>query len=70
MEYTVLVHHEPEIDLYLVDVPDLPGVVTEGKTREEAVRNARNAIKLYLDVLREEGRALPAPSHRAYAVAI
>lgn len=70
MEYTVLVHHEPDVDMYLVDVPDLPGVITEGRTREEAVENAQNAIKVYLEALREEGRPVPAASYKAYAVAV
>jgi len=70
VEYTVIVHHEPDIDMYLVDVPDLPGVITEGKTREDAVHNARNAIKMYLYALQEQGRPVPLPSHKAYAVAV
>lgn len=38
---------------YLVSVPDLPDVVTEGETREEALTMARDAIEGYLAVMRE-----------------
>lgn len=40
---------------YLVSVPDLPDVVTEGETREEALTMARDAIEGYLAVMRERG---------------
>lgn len=44
---------------YVVEVPSLPGCMTEGDTFEEAVANAREAITLYLESLRARG--LPAP---------
>lgn len=34
---------------YTVTVPVLPGCISEGDTREEALRNIEEAIKLYLD---------------------
>lgn len=34
---------------YTVLVPALPGCITEGETKEEALRNAREAIVLYLE---------------------
>ena len=44
---------------YTVVVPALPGCVTYGATFEEAQKNAREAIELYLDVLDEEGQPIP-----------
>jgi antitoxin HicB len=38
-----------------VTVPDLPDVVTEGETREEALEMARDAIEGYLETMRERG---------------
>ena len=40
---------------FSVSVPDLPDVVTEGETREEALEMARDAIEGYLEVMREKG---------------
>lgn len=40
---------------YTVFVPDLPDVVTEGSTREEALAMARDAIEGYLDTMRDHG---------------
>jgi len=40
---------------FAVSVPDLPDVVTEGETKEEALEMARDAIEGYLEVIRERG---------------
>ena len=45
---------------YTVSVPDLPDVVTEGETREEALAMAKEAIEGYLESMRDHGWALPA----------
>lgn len=47
---------------YTVIVPALPGCVTEGDTEDECIANAREAISLYLDELRDEGQAAPVES--------
>ena len=58
ISYTILL--EPDVDGgYSVTIPALPGCITEGDTKLEALRNAQEAIELYLDVLRSKG--LPAP---------
>jgi predicted RNase H-like HicB family nuclease len=41
---------------YSVYAPDLPGLHTEGDTLEEAVANAEEALALYVEGLREDGR--------------
>lgn len=40
-------------------VPILPGCVTQGETFEEAKKMAKDAIRLYLKVLREDGERIP-----------
>jgi predicted RNase H-like HicB family nuclease len=54
MEFEVVLIPQPEGG-FTVSVPDLPGVITEGETREEALEMARDAIELYLSVHREKG---------------
>jgi antitoxin HicB len=44
---------------YSVVVPELPSVATQGKTREEALRVAKEAIEGYLEVMREDGLSVP-----------
>jgi predicted RNase H-like HicB family nuclease len=40
-------------------VPDLPGCVAVGETREEAVKLIHEAFEAHLEMLREEGEPLP-----------
>ena len=47
---------------YSAYVPDLPGCVSVGWTREEMEHNIREAIGLYLDELREQGAPIPKPT--------
>lgn len=44
---------------YVVTVPALPGLVTEGDTLEEARAMAEDAIRGYLESLRKHGEAIP-----------
>jgi predicted RNase H-like HicB family nuclease len=51
---------EPEGE-FTVTCPKLPPVVTYGETLEEAQANAREAIELCLEVMREDGQPIPPP---------
>ena len=44
---------------FTAEVVDLPGCVSEGETLDEAERNIRKAIGVYLDVLEKRGVPLP-----------
>ena len=52
MIYTVQLFAEPEGG-FSVLVPGLPGCVSQGETREEAIENVKEAIQLYLEVARD-----------------
>ena len=45
---------------YYVYAPDLPGLHTEGDTLDEAAANAEEAVALYVETLREEGKPIGA----------
>lgn len=50
----------PGDDGFMVaEVPSLPGCVSQGRTRAEALDNVREAISLHEEVLRERGEPLP-----------
>ncbi len=50
---------EPDPDGgYHAYAPELPGLHTEGDTLDEAVVNAEEALRLYVEGLRDEGRSL------------
>lgn len=60
MRYTVIVVYDPGASVYGVTVPSLAGCTSVGGTIEAALANAREAIELYLKVLLEEGKPIPA----------
>ena len=47
---------------YSAHVPDLPGCVAAGNTRDETLRLMQGAIELHLRTMREDGDAIPEPS--------
>ncbi|MCE5254373.1 MAG: type II toxin-antitoxin system HicB family antitoxin [Actinomycetia bacterium] len=52
----------PEEDGYFaVRFPDFPGIITGGPTPEEAVRNAREALQVTLEAMRDRKIPLPTP---------
>lgn len=57
--YTVVFEPDAEAGGYVVTCPALPGLVTEGDTLEEARAMAADAIRAYLESLREDGLPLP-----------
>ncbi|MBL1208347.1 type II toxin-antitoxin system HicB family antitoxin [Geminocystis sp. GBBB08] len=44
---------------WVAQCPSLPPCISQGKTKEEAIFNIQEAIELYLELLREEGRIIP-----------
>lgn len=52
LSYRILLRREPE-EGYTVIVPSLPGCVTCGDTIEKAIEMAKEAIKLYIESLKE-----------------
>jgi predicted RNase H-like HicB family nuclease len=56
--YTVFLQPEPEGG-YTVTCPALPGLVTYGETLEEARAMAADAIRGYIECLREDGEPIP-----------
>ena len=44
---------------WVVECPSLPGCISQGKTREEAVANIREAIQGYITALQEDGLPVP-----------
>ena len=60
MKYAVVFEKAPHS--YAAYVPDLPGCVATGKTREEVERNIREAIAFHLEGLRSENYPIPPAS--------
>ena len=60
------VHVEPDEDgVFVVECPTLPGCISQGGTREEALKNIRDAIAGYLASLDKHDEAVPLPINEA-----
>lgn len=69
-EYPVMIEPLPPEDGggFLATVPDLPGCMSDGETREEAARNISDAIRAWVEEAESLGRNIPEPSiHLAMA---
>ena len=58
LTYRVIIEKD-EDGVLIAKVPDLPGCATEGKTREELMKNVKEAIQAYLEGLKEHGDPVP-----------
>lgn len=58
MKYRVLVEQD-EDGVFVAEVPSLPGCVSQGETRSEALENVREAIAVYLESLEAHGEPVP-----------
>ena len=54
-----------EDGVWIAECPSIPGCVSQGKTKEEAVENVREAIRLCLEVRAQKGMPLTVGSPRA-----
>jgi predicted RNase H-like HicB family nuclease len=59
VKYAVVFEKAP--NNYAAYIPDLPGCVATGRTREEVERNIREAIVLHLEGMSEDGEPIPEP---------
>lgn len=59
-----------EDGFWVAECPSLPGCISQGETKESAVRNIREAIELYVDALVEDGLAVPTDNFDALLVAV
>jgi len=57
MKLTVTLYRD-EDGAWIVECPSIPGCVSQGKTREEALHNIQEAIQLCLEVRAERGLPL------------
>lgn len=55
---------------WIAECPSLPGCLSQGKTREEALLNIREAIALFIEVLEEDGLLVPQEQFEAMLIAI
>lgn len=50
---------------WVAEVPSLPGCLSQGETRDEALANIQEAISLFVEVLEEKGQPVPSDDYQA-----
>ncbi|MFZ3235808.1 MAG: type II toxin-antitoxin system HicB family antitoxin [Stellaceae bacterium] len=65
MRYTVVLEQEADGG-YVVSAPALPGCVSQGDTREEALANIQEAIGLYIEDCRDAGDPVPTEAGKEF----
>jgi predicted RNase H-like HicB family nuclease len=66
--YELIIYWSKDDDSFVVEVPELPGCMADGKTYAEAVKNAEEIIDEWIETARKLGRLIPEPRGKlAYA---
>jgi len=65
----VIIYHG-EDGYWISECPSLPGCVSQGTTKEEAIANIKEAIHVYITALTDDGLVVPAENFDALIVAV
>ena len=68
MQYLVILEEGPKS--WGAYVPDLPGCVAAGETREEVLELIREAIEFHMDGMKEDGDPIPVPHSHSEVVQV
>ena len=60
-KYEVIIYWSNEDDIYVAEVPELPGCLDHGKSQAEALVNVQEAVQLWIDTANEFGDPIPEP---------
>lgn len=63
MKYRIFLEQD-EDGIYVAECPSLPGCVSQGQTRKEALENIQDAMKGYLESLKKHNDPIPPPIER------
>jgi predicted RNase H-like HicB family nuclease len=63
-KYEIILFWSNEDEIFVADVPELPGCMAHGETQEAALANVKEAIQLWIDTAKEFGDFIPEPKGR------
>lgn len=63
-KYEIIIYWSREDAAFVAEVPELAGCAAHGNTQKEALRNANDAIHLWIDTAKEFGDPVPEPRGR------
>jgi predicted RNase H-like HicB family nuclease len=62
--YEIIISWSQEDGCFVAKVPDLPGCMADGQSYQEAASNAEAAMKEWIELAVELGRAIPEPRNK------
>ena len=62
--YEIIVYWSEDDNMYIAEVPELPGCMADGKSYQEAIINAELIVQEWIDTAIELGRTIPKPKGR------
>jgi predicted RNase H-like HicB family nuclease len=65
-----VIMYKDEDGYWIVECPSLKGCVSQGKTKEEALSNIKEALVGYIAALEEDGLPVPKDNFEAYLVVV
>jgi predicted RNase H-like HicB family nuclease len=68
-KYEIIIYWSDDDQVFIAEVPELPGCMAHGKTPELALANAKDAIQLWIDTAKEFGDPIPEPKGRRLMLA-
>lgn len=60
-KYEIIIYWSNEDNAFITEVPELPGCTAHGETPEKALKNAKEAMQLWIDTAKEFGDPIPEP---------
>jgi len=63
-KYEIIIYWDNQDNIYIADVPELPGCAAHGDTYDDALNNIKEAIQLWIDTAKEFGDPVPEPKGR------
>ncbi|HIB12427.1 MAG: hypothetical protein CL755_10820 [Chloroflexi bacterium] len=68
-KYEVIIYWSDEDQVFIAELPELPGCMAHGESQELALKNAQEAIQLWIDTANEFGEPVPVPKGRRLMLA-
>ena len=68
-KYEIIIYWSNEDDVFVAEVPELPGCTAHGDSQEAALKSVNLAMDLWLETAREFGDAIPEPKGRRLMLA-
>lgn len=60
-KYEIIIYWSNEDEVFIAEVPELQGCMAHGETPEDALKNAKEAIQLWIDTAKEFKDTIPQP---------